>query len=124
MHRTYELMPIRTRGDVRPAAGDVRVKLIVALAAILAVVAAKEPWLPLAAVAAALLMLRMWGVGPRYLLHRLVGPAGLAAAIGLLPHVHDRQHPAVCLPRARLASDSHAGGLRKGSCWARTCWAR
>jgi cobalt/nickel transport system permease protein len=84
MHRNYELASVRTRGFDAPARVDVRVKLIVAVAAILAVVAAGRCWLPLFALAGALATLCVRGIGPRYVLDRLAGPAALAAMAGML----------------------------------------
>jgi len=84
MHRVHELLSLNRPSDGLLARLDVRVKLAVALAAILAVVMSTRAWLPLA-VAALCIVVWITGRAPlRAVLVRLAAPLSLAAVACLL----------------------------------------
>ncbi len=80
MHRLDELSAWADCGSGRC---DVRIKLIVALATVLAIVMSTRLVLPLIVLVGALVWLAVSGVPARAWLCRLAGPLGLAAVIGL-----------------------------------------
>jgi cobalt/nickel transport system permease protein len=85
MHRLNELSPCdgpESRNLL--ARSDVRVKLVVALAAILAVVASTQVWLPMAVLAACLAILCIQRTPWHAIAGRMSGPAVLALMICLL----------------------------------------
>ena len=84
-HATHELFSIgRLSGDRLLVRLDARVKLIVSLAAILAVLLSTHVWLPLAMSACCLAMLLLSGAAIWSMICALAGPLGLAAVVCLL----------------------------------------
>jgi cobalt/nickel transport system permease protein len=85
MHRILELVAIGSSPDSsRLARIDVRVKLIVAVAAILAAVLSTRVWLPLVSLAVCLAVLTASRAPLRITLYRFTAPLGITAAICLL----------------------------------------
>jgi cobalt/nickel transport system permease protein len=98
MHRILELFALeRNDGSSRLARVDVRVKLAIALAAILAVVLSTRVGLPLATLACSLTLLVACGAPLRITLLRLAAPLGMAAAICLLQAVMTGKTPLAVL---------------------------
>ena len=98
MHRILELFALdKGAGRSRLARMDVRVKLAIALAAIMAVVLSRRFELPLATLACSLVLLAACGAPRRITLLRLAAPLGMAAAICLLQAVMTGKTPLATL---------------------------
>ena len=85
MHHLSELhaSPPPSQGNLL-AGCDIRLRLIVALAAIVAVLMSTRPWFPLAAATACVLGLKVSGVPLGKVVSRLAGPLALAAVLWML----------------------------------------
>jgi cobalt/nickel transport system permease protein len=84
MHHLHELFSIGGSHNHRALAGcDVRVRLIVALAATVAVVLSTCVWFGLIALLCSLIGLAILGTSPRVFASRLLGPLALAAVVFL-----------------------------------------
>jgi cobalt/nickel transport system permease protein len=99
MHRIFELLSIpRIPGSSRLELTDVRVKLIVAIAAILAVVVATRVWLPLLSAGVCLAALVAFRAPWRITVFRLTASLGVAAVICLLQALMTGTTPLLSLP--------------------------
>ena len=93
---------------------DVRVKLILTVAAILTVVLATRVWLPLATFACCLAVLTAFHAPLRMTLHRFTAPLGIAAMICLLQAVMTGRTPLWSLPLGPWQLTLTREGLRSG----------
>ena len=115
MHDVDELCP----GEESKAGGwlarcDVRVKLAVALAAILAVVMSTLAWLPLAALGCSLAILLAMRTRRRTLAGRFAGPAMVAALVCLLQGFMTGRTPVVTLHLGPWQASATREGLLSG----------
>ena len=102
-------------GDGRLARMDVRVKLILTVVAVLAVVLATRVWLPLAMFACCLVVLTAFHAPLRLTLHRFIAPLGIAAMICLLQAVMTGHTPLWSLPVGPWRLVVTREGLRSGA---------
>jgi cobalt/nickel transport system permease protein len=94
---------------------DARVKLVVALAAVLAVVLSTRVALPLGVLAVSLAALVALRVSPRTTLHRMAAPLGLTAVVVVLRTFMTGTTPLVSLPLGPWELTATTEGLWEGA---------
>ena len=115
MHQTLEAFSDRgAMGDNALTRTDARIKLALALAAIVAVLLSGRILLPLALFAACVLVSLTLRVPPKMLLWRVAGPLGIAVVMGLLRSAMPGGTPVLSVPLGHWSVTFSREGLNEG----------